>query len=200
MQQVFDEDNDGEIDYREFIWSISPEGLEGKPRLADLWRAGGTGWVTAAVGSKVALHPTAKPYGCLAETHRDGSSCDEGEIVEVNTGEMNGKEMITFKVRCTRTGKISSYKSEMIQLLDEDDDIQQMLDAVEHTEDEEDGSLPGTPPQDGFTDLNALPDEADSPVQAAIWKCDKCGKMSSVSADKGKCTVCKGRLRPLEVS
>ena len=33
---------------------------------------------------------------------------------------MNGKEMITFKVKCLKTGKVSSYKSEMIQLLDEE--------------------------------------------------------------------------------
>ena len=119
----------------------------------------------------------------------------------MTTSEMNGKEMITFKVKCLRTGKVSSYKSEMIQLLDEDDEIQDMLDAKEVAADDngdeteegtEEESLPGTPPEDGdgFDDLGAI----DSPKLETLWKCETCGKSSP--AAMRLCPVCRGRLRP----
>jgi hypothetical protein len=103
-------------------------------------------------------------------------------IISVNRAEKDGKELVTFRVKCVRTGKDSSYKSEMIQLLDEDEDEE---------EDTEEESLPGTPPDNEFDDLGAIDEQ---PTLVSMWKCEKCAKSSPASLKL--CPVCKGRLRP----
>lgn len=127
---VFDKDNDGEIDYREFVWQVN-DGMSDNPapRLDAIWSAGGAGWVSAAVGEVVTMAPGNKPYGVLA-TH------PEGTIVKVNEPKdksADAASLTTFRVR-TEDRKESTYKGNMLIL--KPVEIQDLTEDIELEEDE----------------------------------------------------------------